>query len=79
MISYIALPTNDWYLGPAPVEDIAKQIASAQGPSGTNAEYLFKLASAVRSIAPSNYEDKQLYTIEHAVQQLLNNSEKNGR
>uniref|UniRef100_A0A069DWY4 glutathione-specific gamma-glutamylcyclotransferase n=1 Tax=Panstrongylus megistus TaxID=65343 RepID=A0A069DWY4_9HEMI len=77
VITYIGLPTNEWYLGPAPLEDIATQIASSQGPSGTNAEYLFKLASAVRGLAPSNYEDKHLYNLESAVLHLLN-SEKNG-
>ncbi|KAK9511808.1 hypothetical protein O3M35_000400 [Rhynocoris fuscipes] len=74
--TYIGLPNNEWYLGPAPISDIAAQIASSQGPSGTNVEYLFQLANAVRDLAPSDFVDEHLYTLERAVKDIINDSEK---
>ena len=45
-LTYIATsdPANLNWLGPASVEDVAAQIAAAEGPSGPNREYLFNLA-----------------------------------
>ena len=38
---------NENYLGPASVGELAAQIASARGPSGPNAEYLYRLVDAL--------------------------------
>jgi cation transport protein ChaC len=47
---YIATETNAAYLGPASEAEIARQIASAEGPSGRNHDYLVHLADALREL-----------------------------
>jgi len=42
---YTANEHNADYLGPAPLIDMARQMARARGPSGANAEYLFELGA----------------------------------
>ena len=47
---YIATEDNEAFLGDAPAADIARQIASAHGPSGPNSEYLLRLAASLREL-----------------------------
>ncbi len=47
---YIATEDNEAFLGHAPDADIARQIASASGPSGPNAEYLLRLNRSAPSV-----------------------------
>jgi len=42
-LMYVAGPDNPNYLGPAPLASIAEQVERAQGPSGSNREYLLEL------------------------------------
>lgn len=50
---YIAGPdpgSNPDYLGPAPLATIAHMVATAEGPSGPNHVYLFRLANGLRKV-----------------------------
>jgi cation transport protein ChaC len=40
---YVAAPGNPDYLGPAQLEEIARQVSRASGPSGSNVEYVLEL------------------------------------
>ncbi|GJP35641.1 hypothetical protein CLOM_g20159 [Closterium sp. NIES-68] len=42
--------SNPYYLGPAPLEAMAWQIATASGPSGPNSEYLLNLQRALSDL-----------------------------
>ena len=65
---YVAGPDNSDYLGPADEVDIVTQILSAQGPSGTNREYLSNLASSLRTLGVS---DSHVFSIESKVQEKI--------
>lgn len=47
---YLATEDNAAFLGDAPLEAIAEQIAVAHGPSGPNRDYLVNLAQALRDL-----------------------------
>lgn len=72
---YIGTPTNPYFVGPAPTFDIASQICSSVGPSGRNDEYLFRLADAMRMIAPHVF-DHHLFELEHEVRKLQSGSDR---
>jgi cation transport regulator ChaC len=58
---YVAGPANRNYLGPAPLERIAEQIASSRGPSGPNPEYVLRLAEALRALGA---DDPHVFELE---------------
>ncbi|XP_026735385.1 putative glutathione-specific gamma-glutamylcyclotransferase 2 [Trichoplusia ni] len=66
---YVATEDNDSYAGPATIEDLAKQVISCHGPSGSNKEYVYNLAAAMRELAP-DVDDNHLFALEKAVQTL---------
>ncbi|XP_010548528.1 PREDICTED: gamma-glutamylcyclotransferase 2-2 [Tarenaya hassleriana] len=59
---------NKFYLGPAPLEDMARQIATAVGPCGNNREYLFLLEKAMHDIG---HEDDYVIELANEVRKVL--------
>lgn len=47
---YLATPDNAAFLGAAPLSHMARQIAYASGPSGSNSEYLLNLERALQEL-----------------------------
>ncbi|XP_043272982.1 putative glutathione-specific gamma-glutamylcyclotransferase 2 [Venturia canescens] len=72
---YIGNEDNPNFAGIENVETIARHISEAKGPSGTNIEYLYKLAAATRIIAPG-IQDEHLAALEKAVKLLELQKEK---
>ncbi|XP_026761538.1 putative glutathione-specific gamma-glutamylcyclotransferase 2 [Galleria mellonella] len=66
---YVATEENESYAGPASIEDIARQVIKCKGPSGTNKEYLYNLADAMRQLVP-DVKDDHLFALEAAVRNL---------
>ena len=66
-LSWIAVEGNPWFAGDAPTDVIAAQIASAHGPSGSNREYLMKLAEALGELAASRGDDAHVYALAEAI------------
>ncbi|CAF4427129.1 unnamed protein product [Rotaria socialis] len=71
--TYMAHRENPFWGGDAPLDQIAEQIAHAYGPSGTNHEYLFKLAEAIRTITSAH--DEHLFTLDQLVKTILTQDE----
>ena len=63
-VMYVATRDNPAYLGSAPLEEMVAQIRGAAGKSGTNIEYVLKLASALRELGES---DDHVFKLEEQV------------
>lgn len=61
---YLATADNAAYLGPASELEIARQIATAHGPSGPNRDYLLQLAAALRALGAHDAHDAHVFGIE---------------
>ncbi|XP_039121027.1 LOW QUALITY PROTEIN: gamma-glutamylcyclotransferase 2-1-like [Dioscorea cayenensis subsp. rotundata] len=59
---------NRYYLGPAPLEQMARQIATATGPCGNNRDYLFFLEKAMFNIG---HEDGYVIELANKVRKVL--------
>jgi len=60
-VLYVATESNPNYLGPAAEESVAEQIRRSHGPSGSNVEYVLKLADALRAMEA---EDDHVFALE---------------
>ena len=66
--TYVAGPTNSSFIGAAPIDEIVAQIATATGPSGSNVEYLLRLAKALDELEVYDEEVHGLrQALKHAV------------
>lgn len=57
---YVAAEDNPNFLGPAPLVDMAGQVRRSRGKSGTNAEYVLRLAGALRQLGA---EDEHVFAL----------------
>lgn len=72
VLFYIAPEDNPNFLGPAPLEDMARQILSCHGPSGPNLDYLLRLAESLQAMGA---EDTHVFTLAQEVQRLQSTME----
>uniref|UniRef100_A0A2S2PQC7 glutathione-specific gamma-glutamylcyclotransferase n=1 Tax=Schizaphis graminum TaxID=13262 RepID=A0A2S2PQC7_SCHGA len=68
---YVATPDNGQWLGEAPVDELATQVATCSGPAGHNAEYVILLARWERQHAPEHRVDLELNKLELLVLERL--------
>jgi len=74
VLLFMATPSNDLWLGSAPLEDIAEQVVHSSGNTGHNVEYVLKLAAWSRFALP-NIIDDHLFQLE---QHILNKVQEYG-
>ncbi|KAJ8500829.1 hypothetical protein OPV22_011381 [Ensete ventricosum] len=71
VLAFVSTPdkeANGYYLGPAPLQDMARQIATARGPCGNNRDYLFRLERALFDIG---HEDDMVIELADEVRKVL--------
>jgi cation transport protein ChaC len=66
--TYLADPENPYFLGDAPLFELAAQIAERSGPSGANSAYVFELARALRELG---VEADHVYEVEAELSAFL--------
>lgn len=66
---YLATADNESFAGALPVAQLAEQVLSAHGPSGSNVEYVYRLADAMRSLFPGEL-DEHLFELERTLRAL---------
>ncbi|KAK8967987.1 hypothetical protein KSP40_PGU019655 [Platanthera guangdongensis] len=85
VLVFISTPdkvANRYYLGPAPIKEMARQIATATGPCGNNREYLFSLEKAMLAIAinqaeiNAGHEDEYVIKLADEVRKVLSSRPK---
>lgn len=66
-LTYFATSDNPHYLGHAPNHDIARQIATSHGPSGSNKEYILRLSHV---LTRHQVQDRHVSDLAELVRQL---------
>ncbi|XP_076032130.1 putative glutathione-specific gamma-glutamylcyclotransferase 2 isoform X1 [Oratosquilla oratoria] len=69
VLVFIGSTQSELFLGASPILAMAQQIAEAEGPSGTNLEYLMKLAHFIHTELPFANDD-HVFELEAAVKSL---------
>lgn len=67
-LGYVARPDNPHFLGPAPLDELAAQVVARRGPSGSNTEYVLRLARVLRELG---LDDPHVFELEGVVSELL--------
>ncbi|MBY6204295.1 gamma-glutamylcyclotransferase [Halomonas denitrificans] len=70
-VIYVAEEGNPAWLGPAPIDEMARHIATSEGPSGPNADYLHRLADALRE---RDEVDEHVFELDRRVRALRGES-----
>ncbi|WP_437516917.1 gamma-glutamylcyclotransferase [Sorangium sp. So ce1099] len=70
-IVYMATPDNPDYLGAAPLAAIAAQVLASHGPSGSNVEYVLRLAEALAAMDADDEHVTELARLVGASEQAL--------
>ena len=60
---YVADENNPAFLGAAPLEQLARQIAASHGPSGSNRDYVLQLAAALRELGDDDAHVHELESL----------------
>ncbi|GHJ85672.1 hypothetical protein NliqN6_2074 [Naganishia liquefaciens] len=68
-VIWIGRLDNPAFVGPEPMEQLARRILSCQGPSGPNRDYLYHLAASVRELYP-HLKDDYLFELEAICKQI---------
>jgi len=66
-LTYIADATNPNFGGPAPDDELARQIRAAVGVSGSNVDYLWELEISLRTM---NIEDPHVFMLAESLRRL---------
>jgi hypothetical protein len=69
VVMYFGSEENQYFVGPASLQEMAVQIFECSGPSGRNRDYLFNLADSMRQISDEAL-DSHLSDLEAAVRLL---------
>jgi glutathione-specific gamma-glutamylcyclotransferase len=60
---YVADCDNPAFLGPAPMQQLARHIAASHGPSGSNRDYVLQLAEALRELNDDDPHVRELESL----------------